>query len=262
MSDLRDLTLVLPHFCNLGMLAEHQRIWMTYPSELRERLHVIIADDCSPKGFRPVRKALTVTGLASLHVFRLLEKKRWNWLACRNLGMSHAPSEWVLLTDIDHALPVETLQRLLSIELDPKNVYRLQRVDAPHPWPFTLADCAVRDKKRFHPNTWLMTRAMYDRIGGYDERLSGCYGTDGEFKDRVNATARAVVALPDVLIRYGREILPDASTPPTVFTRKNDPENDADLKQRREARALIPAWRPLRGLTRWEAIATEQEVTV
>lgn len=247
------LTLVLPHFCNLGMLAEHQRVWAEYPAEVRARLHVIIVDGGSPKGARPSKKLLgLVEGLGSLRVFRITEHVRWNWLASRNLGVAQAMTDWVLLTDVDHLLPVETCQALLDATLDPSCVYRLARVDAPHPWPYTIADCPVRETKRFHPNTWLLTRTMYDAIGGYDERLAGCYGTDGEFRDRVQATARAVVLLNDVLVRYSREVIPDASTPPEVYTRKNDPVNDADLLKRREARAKIPDWTPLRGTFPWE----------
>jgi hypothetical protein len=250
---MRALTLVLPHFCNLGMLAEHQVVWGDYQSELRAHLHVIVVDDCSPKGHQPVRKSLTLESLASLRLYRLTEKARWNWLACRNLGVSEATTEWVLLTDIDHVLPEDTLRRILVGDLDPRNVYRLSRVDAPHPWPYTLAECPPY---KMHPNTWLMTRKMYDAIGGYDERLSGCYGTDGEFRDRVHDKAMAVVALPDVLIRYPREIIADAST--TIYTRKNDPVNDADLLRRREARSLITNWKPLRGSFPWEPVAAVQ----
>ncbi len=255
---MRALTLVLPYFCNAGMLAEQQRVWADYPDELRARLHAIVVDDCSPKGHRPSRKSLTIDGLGSMRLYRLTEKARWNWLACRNLGVAEASTEWVLLTDIDHVLPAETLRRLVAGDLDPRNVYRLSRVDAPRPWPYALSACAPY---KLHPNTWLMTRAMYDAIGGYDERLSGCYGTDGEFRDRVHVQAKAVVILPEVLIRYPREIIADAST--TIYTRKNDPVNDADLLQRREARAQVASWKPLRGSFAWEAVASVQpsEVT-
>lgn len=243
---MRSLTLILPYFDNGGMLLEQQRIWRSYPDDLKAHFHAIVVDDNSPNA--PARPHVEPTGIASLQVFRVGGVKvRWNWLTCRNIGVHHARTDWVLLTDIDHALPEQTLDKLLTIGLDEEAVYRLGRVDAPHPWPYALVDCPVREKKRFHPNTWLMTRAMYDKIGGYDERLSGCYGTDGEFRDRVHANARAVGVLPShVLVRYSREVLPDASTPPTVYTRKGDEANDSDLTARRVARAQIPDWRPLR----------------
>lgn len=248
---MRALTLILPHFKNLGMLVEHQRIFASYPEDLRAQLHVIVVDDGSPKGYRPSQKMLTTSGLASQRIYRILDHIPWDWLSCRNRGVAEATTDWVLLTDIDHALPVETLRWLLTATLDVAAVYRLSRVDAPRRWPYRLAECPPY---KMHPNTWLLTRAMYDLVGGYDERLSGCYGTDGEFRDRIYGKARAVITVDPVLIRYPREIIPDAST--VGYLRKNNPANDEELRLRREARALIPGWKPIRGAARFEHVAT------
>lgn len=243
------ITYIAGYYANAGMLREQQRAWRAYPDDLKAHFHAILTDDGSPAGTE-ARPHVEATGIASFALNRTLVDVRWNWLFCRNLGVSQATTAWVLLTDIDHLVPTETLAALVGMDLDARNVYRLQRVDAPHPLPYRLEDCGVRAQKRVHPNTWLLTRGMFDEIGGYDERLSGCYGTDGEFRDRVQQAARAVVLLPEVLVRYGREVLPDAST--TAFTRKNDPKNDADLIARRKARATIPGWRPLRLTFPWE----------
>jgi hypothetical protein len=244
---MRPITMVLPHFQNLGMLAEQQRVWATYPPALRQQLHVVVVDDCSPEGCAPTPESVTIDGLGSLQIYRLLKKRRWNWLACRNLGAKVAPAEWLLLTDIDHVLPVETLERLVCGYLDPDNAYRFRRVTATRPWPYALTDCT--DYKP-HNDSWLLTRTLFfsDRVGGYDERLSGCYGTSGEFKDRVMAAARAHVMLTDNLVRYPREVIADASTDPALYTRKNDPENDESLRKRKKHRAQIENWRPLHGL--------------
>lgn len=242
---MRSLTLVLPYYDNAGMLKEHQRIWATFPEDLQRHLHVIVVDDGSPHA--PAHAAVNgvAAELGSFQLFRVGVDVRWNWLTCRNIGAFHAKTEWLLLTDIDHVLPERTLDKLLTIPLDEDTVYRLSRIDAYKPWPYALEDCPIREKKKFHPNTWLLTRQMYDDVGGYDERFSGCYGTDYDFRDRVHKTAKAVVTLNNqVLVRYPREVLPDAST--TVFTRKGDPVNDADLRQRRINRDTIEGWKPLR----------------
>lgn len=250
---MRDLTIVFPHFSNLGMLEEQQKVWMDYPSALRERLHVVIVDDCSPKGAKPGKKQITATGLGSIRLFRLLKKKVWNWLACRNLGAKVARTEWLLLTDIDHVVPKATLERLLDGELDPRNVYRFKRVVAPRPWPYMPFEC---EDYKPHNDTWLLTRAMFfdPKVGGYDERLSGCYGTSGEFTDRIRAASRAQVLLPEVIVRYPREVIADASTLPTVYNRKNDPINDDELQRRKADRAKIPDWTPLHGLVPSEEV--------
>jgi hypothetical protein len=41
-----------------------------------------------------------------------------------------------------------------------------------------------------------MTRAMYDRIGGYDEALAGNYGTDGDFARRAERRPRRSTTWP------------------------------------------------------------------
>ena len=261
---MRPITLVMPHFRNHGMLLEQQRLWHDYPDELKAHLHVIVVDDCSPKGFRPSHKSVTVSGLASFRIFRLLKHIRWNWLACRNLGAKLAETDWILLTDMDHALPADTLRRLVTGKLDDRCAYRFSRVDAPRPWPYALTDCAPYKP---HNDTWLLTREMFfsDGVGGYDERLSGCYGTSGEFRDRVMATAARHVQLSDPMIRYPREIIADASTTPDIYTRKGDPKNDRDLEARKQDRACESCrrsgaakrcrhWKPLHGMTPWEQI--------
>lgn len=247
---VRDLTIVLPYFQNGGMLREHQTMWRTFADDLKAHFHVIVVDDVSPKNM--AIDAVEPCGIASFRIYRNVGKKvRWNWLFSRNLGVQEANTEWVLLTDIDHAIPEETCRSLMTMPLDQKNVYRLARVDAFRKWPYRIKDCPVRPDKRYHPNTWLMTRDMYEKTGGYDERLSGCYGTDGEYRDRVKNAAKAIVLLPDVMVRYPREIIPDASTPPELLTRKGDMQNDAELRRRRDVRSQLGKWKPERITFPW-----------
>jgi hypothetical protein len=264
---MRDVTLILPHYMNLGMLAEQQRVWRDYPADLRAHLHVVVVDDCSPTGSRPVQTSFSTEGLASVRYFRLLEKKRWNWLACRNLGARMAFTDWILLTDIDHVVPPETLRRIVDGPVDPSDVYRFKRVTALRRWPYDVRDAsACEPSHKAHNDTWLLTRALfyYDDgvkfVDGYDERLSGCYGTSGEFRDRLVAVAARHHILSEAIVRYPRELIADASTSPDVYTRKGDPENDADLQQRKQVRAQLKDWRPLHELVRWIEVPIEHEV--
>lgn len=235
---------------NIGMFREQQAVWADYPDDVKANLHVIVVDDCSPKGHRLSRKSVKRTGIASLQIYKLLPPKvPWNWLACRNLGAELAQTEWLFLTDMDHVVPSETWRRVMDGPLSPENAYRFSRVHVPQGhslWPY---DVSTLPPWKPHNDTWMLTKAMFwdPRVGGYDERLSGCYGTSGEFKDRVTAAASAKVLLPDVIIRYGREVIPDASTDPLLYGRKNDPINDAKLIAKKGARAQLHEWRPLHG---------------
>lgn len=241
---MKDLTFICAYFENAGMLQEQQRIWASYPAELRERLHVIVVDDAS--AHHPAKAVFAPSGLASQRLFRASVHRRWDWLFCRNLGAEKARTEWLLLTDIDHVLPAETLQSLLKKKLDPLVAHRFSRVDAPRTWPYALAECTPYKR---HNDSWLMARQLFfhDRIGGYDERLSGCYGSSSDFTGRVQiATDFTDLVLPEVLIRYPREIVADASTHPSVYTRKGDKKNELDLERRKAERAQIKGWRPQR----------------
>lgn len=237
---MRDLTLILPYYRNPLILQEQLRAWAAYPDDLKAHLHVIVVDDGSPK-FKALPEHLIETGLASLRLYRTKVDVRWNWLFCRNLGVSEATTDWVLLTDIDHVLPESTLRALLTETMNPDWVYRFSRVDAPDMTPY-----------KPHPNSWFLTRKMFDRIGGYDERFSGFYGTDADFRDRAHEKARFVELLSHPLIRYPREVIADAST--TTYGRKEQQDRD-NVKRIRQERADVPNWRPLRLTFPWERLA-------
>lgn len=250
---MRPITLVLPHYMNLGQWAEQQRVMADYPPEIKANLHVVLVDDCSPKDRRPGPKSVTVQGLASVRIYRLLKKIRWNWLACRNLGAKVATTQWLMLTDIDHVVPAATWQRLMAGPLRPTDAYKFNRVTTTGVWPY---DPAAQPKYKPHNDTWFMTRALFfsERVFGYDERLAGCYGSSGEFTDRVRAAANGIETLAEIIVRYPREIIADASTCPTVYTRKNDPANDAELRRRKDERRHIPGWKPLHGQVKSELV--------
>jgi hypothetical protein len=172
----RPFTLIFPYYLNPEQLHRQYKRLARMPEDIRSHLALIVIDDGSPRS--PARPPKTPLGLRDFQLYRVGVDVRWNWLTCRNIGVHHALTDWVLLTDIDHELPDETARRIIERKLDATNVYRFSRVDAPKLTPYKI-----------HPNTWLMTRTMFDAIGGYDERFSGFYGTDGEFRDRVRATA-------------------------------------------------------------------------
>lgn len=224
----RSFTLVMAYFKNAGMLARQYDHWRALPADVKAAMQVIVTDDASPKGFRAAPPAADL-GL-DFQLYRIGPKTPWNWIACRNIGAHHAGRDWLLLTDMDHLLPEATARRLIEGPLDPACVYRFSRVDAPDLTPY-----------KPHPNSWFMTRAMYDKIGGFDERFSGCYGSDYDFRDR-SARAGQVIMLPEPLVRFPREVVADAST--VDFARKHS-EHAARLPAAR-ARIAKEGGPPLR----------------
>ncbi len=217
---------------NQGMLDEHLKRLERLPQAVRDELELIIVDDGSPNGEAQAREI----GLP-VRVFRIDVDIRWNQDAARNIGAFEAEASWLLLTDIDHLVPPKTLVWLLSSTLGKKTVYRFQRMTLE-----AMGKDRVTEYKP-HPNSWLMTREMYNRIGGYDERFAGHYGTDAEFRDRVLRVAGEPVMLDVALWRVPRSTIADAST--TTYVRKGAPEDVGAIQRIKNERAEDPQWKPL-----------------
>jgi len=89
-----------------------------------------------------------------------------------------------------------------------------------------------------------MTKPMFDKIGGYDERFSGFYGSDGEFRDRVRGAVgkERIIILDEPMIRVPREVVSDAAT--TRYERKTQADHVGIGKAR--ARIASEGGRPRR----------------
>jgi hypothetical protein len=154
-------------------------------------------------------------------------------------GRRQARTDWLILTDIDHVLAESTFDRVIVGKLREDTVYKFGvRLDAPG-----LAPKLKNGKHHPHPNSWVMTRAMYDRIGGYDEALAGNYGTDGDFARR--AEAAAPIELPGL-----------AADPLSARGHRRRLDHHAAAQEpgrqgphARDHARPRPGWRPLRGLS-------------
>lgn len=229
---MRPITLVMAYYANRQMLIEQARVWDRLPADIAAKLHIVVVDDGSPteQSAAAAMEMAPPPSVRSFQLWKMLVDVPWNQDACRNLGVRHARTEWVLLTDMDHIVPVETWRRLMDGPLDKRTVYRFGRVSAPAMEPY-----------KAHPNSWVLTSRTYWKCGGYDERLAGNYGTDGDFLVRVKGR-RNIVDLPEVLIRVPRDVIPDAST--TTLKRKQ-PEEKENIRRILAERATDPNWQPL-----------------
>ena len=214
----RRVTLVLPFYENHGFILKQAEQWASWPKSLRDHVEVIVVDDGSP---RPLQLD-SVEGVR-VRQFRIEQDVRWNWLAARNIGAHQAAGEWLLMTDMDHLVPWTTLDVVMYAQLDPKVVYAFQRYE--------------HTGEQIHPHSasFLMTRDMFWQIGGYDEALSGHYGTDGEYRRRL-ATKASIQILPVPLVRH--EYVGDSST---VTYKRKQPQ---DAAVRRLVAARGKSWTP------------------
>lgn len=200
----KPITVVHAYYENPRMLRRQLANWRSMGDD---GLRVIVVDDGSPD--HPATEVLKPKPALDVSLYRIEVDVRWNWLAARNLAMHEAREGWCLLLDMDHMVPPETFRALTLGRHDPRCIYRFSRIDF--------------DGSRLppHRNIWFMTREMFWRVGGYDEALSGYYGTDGEFIRRAAATA-PLRLLKEHVVRH--EYLEDSST---LRYRRKQPEDAA-----------------------------------
>lgn len=220
---MRPISIVMAYYDNPGMLRRHVDAFTAFPSDMHQSMELVIVDDCSPK--KPANFANVPF---AYQIWRMGVDVRWNQDACRNIGVKAARHDWILMTDIDHMIPELTLRSCMIKTLDRDTAYRFSRVN----------DVTFNEYK-FHPNSWLMHRDLFDRIGGYDERFAGWYGTDWDFRDRAVIKAKCMITQPEHLVRVGREHTPDASCP-REFGRKTDQDAKMIAKLRSQRRNEKP----------------------
>lgn len=208
------VTIILPYYENAQFFRAQVTRWRQFTAHLRAHLSAVVVDDVS------VDAPLTppVDPPFPIATYRLLPPKRpWNWLAARNLGAHVARDGWLLLTDMDHVIPPSTVEALVYGLHHPQVVYAFERIEGCDT-PRTKAG----DRIHPHSASFFMTRQMFWTIGGYDERYSGHYGSDGRYRARLRATAPLVV-LPERLVRH--EYDGDSST--RDFPRKTQADAEA-----------------------------------
>lgn len=227
------ITVCMAYYLNPGMLDRQLSAFAALPPVVRDELRLIVVDDGSPSNpaeGRPIGMPLSI--------YRIEVDVRWNQDAARNVAARQADSRWLLLTDIDHLVPRGTFEGLLARKWEKTKAYKFGRM--------TLDEdgkAPVLTDYHSHPNSWFLTRDMYWRIGGYDERFAGHYGTDAEFRDRVQAKVLGIETLDKLkLWRVPRTTIADAST--TTYTRKGDPIDAGAIARIKIQRAMEQEWKP------------------
>ena len=197
----KKITLIMPYYDNGGMLEVQQRIWMKYSNDIINKISFIIVDDGSP-----VNKASEhiIQDYLDLSIYYVTVDIPWNQDHARNLGSYKADTEWLILTDMDHIIPEETISYLLN---------NIKVFDDKYYYTFDRINYKDNSDYKYHPNSYFISKKLYWEIGGYDEEFAGYYGTDGLFRKRMDIVSRGKIHLDGFkIIRCGREDIPDAST--------------------------------------------------
>jgi hypothetical protein len=158
-----ELTLVFNVFFNqadASPLIDALQHYSSYDPYLLDRIQFVIVDDCSP-----VEMVIDDFGL-NLSVYRIETDIPWNQGGARNLGVTFAKSDKVIVSDIDLLFPEHTLQHLLDRKNPGKHMFKFWR--------------AGEDGRyiRPHANVFFFSRSRFLKYFGYDEEFSGGYGAE------------------------------------------------------------------------------------
>jgi hypothetical protein len=210
---LEAVTLIIPYYRNVGMLEKQLQTLNVYGSGMR----VIVVDDGSPEPALPIIQAQASRRLLEqLQLYRIGVDIPWNREGARNLGAHVATTEWIVQIDIDHVLPVQSADLLLDFAAAPGTWYRFPR------WRVGRADETRRkdqipDQCLFgqihaHVDSYLIERALYWQVGGYDEDFAGCLGGGSDFLRRLERAAPLKMLPPDIQLHvHTRSVVKDAS---------------------------------------------------
>jgi glycosyltransferase involved in cell wall biosynthesis len=232
-------SLILPYYNQPSMLAKQIETAEQYP----EGIETIIIDDGSQT--YPASDYLGWTDDANISAYQIHQDIPWNLEGARNLGATVAANDWMIMTDIDHVLPVESALNLINFTPDINKWYRFPRYRIGAADSTRNKDDLPREAKhgkiKTHVNTYLITKAMYWSIGGCDEDYAGVIGGEAPFLSQLKKLYGEATMLPDSICMhvYTRDAVKDAN----ITTLDRDTSKYAEL---RSHKGDVPAVNPLR----------------
>jgi glycosyltransferase involved in cell wall biosynthesis len=240
---VKAFTLIVPFYRNGAMLREQVRLWEAYP----ENVQIIVVDDGSPEPAKPIIDQASGWLKSRLSLYRIEVDIPWNRGGARNLGAKEAQTDWIVHVDIDHVLTGECARRLLAFEPNPKHWYRFERYRNGRADETRQKDAIPPEmtygKIKPHIDSYLCTREMYWKAGGYDEDYSGILGGGSPFLKQLEKQGAPLMAPSDVhLVVYTRSVVSDASD----NTLSRDRTAYAEIKRRKERAGKTKPSNPIR----------------
>lgn len=156
------LSYITHFYCNQNNIDSVINLLRKYEKmrpDLLKVIEFIIVDDCSPVEYEIPDFRLNITWL------RIDTDIQWNQGGARNLGVTCAKSDKILITDLDHEVPEHTFSYLINHRNPGRDFFKIYR----------------RENGKVikgHSNLFFMSRARFMRFWGYDEEYSGDYGAE------------------------------------------------------------------------------------
>jgi predicted glycosyltransferase involved in capsule biosynthesis len=194
----------------------------SYEAVRRQLLHLgrvltpdcelVLVDDGSDPPLRAVCDGVAKPFDFALHCTR--DRRPWTQPRARNVGASLARADKLLFFDIDHIVTADVVATCLGYGGDKLHwVRRPGALDSSGNLvtdPAALAAYGMTDDApSVHANSFLIRRALFEALGGYDERFCGRYGGDDvDFNARYRRLCERGQARPEE-VRGAGYVFPD-----------------------------------------------------
>ena len=177
------MTLGFLYYCNAALFRDQLASWSAWPTQLRRQSFFLVVDDGSPTGAEAaVQLSPTLLHRLRISICRVQQNLAWNIGGARNLIFAFAPTEYVLMLDMDVVVPVAFAAKLPLLIDAIRNIEQRDR-------KYKVLTYFPRKGARPHPAVMLLRRATYWSAGGCDEDFVGSYGvTDVHFRWRASRT--------------------------------------------------------------------------
>lgn len=180
---MNDITISMTYYGQLEKLIYHCNFFSKLDGAIKDKITVqFINDAFNDEGlFEEILN--NYKGMFKFKAYNILQDIGFNNHGCRNLAMLQSETHWNLLTDIDVYFDVETIEEMVTVELNENHFYvfavKFDYIDSPE--GYDLFDPKKIIKYISHPNCWLMSKPCFWSSGGYDIEFAGMRHGDKEF---------------------------------------------------------------------------------
>ena len=218
------MKIIYPYYMNGQMLVEHQKRWLTFPEDILDKLHFIIVDDGSPE--KPaVDFVIDSQRRLKMDIYRIDVDIFWNLEGALNLGATVCQNEWIFMSDMDHFLPIETIQKIFSLKASRYEYFMFKRLKAKRNWH----NLSELEETNIHKGTFLMTFHQYWKVGGRNEDYCGYYSVGWAFRNKLRKYGRLRM-LDAYVVGYLSDEISDSATSVTKLTKAEVKKNRKLLK--------------------------------
>lgn len=221
------------------MLATHLKLWKIVSNSLsinKQSLEIIIVDDHSSVGEEPNVELLKQIDLP-ITVVKIENDIIWNISGAKNLGASMARYSRLIMADFDFAITPELIVELNRVDLSDPNLmlFPLGQYNRNQKYgPFGKVN-------RGHCNSFVISKELFNRVGGYDEDFAGAWGSEDSYFLHlcdVNGARKVEMTSPGFFFH-----IRDRSLKDITYYRYNMVRNQ-DLFKRKKNKAAIRNYGP------------------